>query len=93
MKLKELQEKLNLQLLNNEVDITSKEVSWAYCSDLLSDVIANIEANYLWITIQKHPNIIAVATLKDISGIILTNNTDADPETLSKANENDIPVF
>ncbi|MCX8058968.1 MAG: DRTGG domain-containing protein [Spirochaetes bacterium] len=93
MKLSIIKEKLNLIHVNPDVDIKNFDVSWGYCSDLLSDVIANIESNYLWITIQKHPNIIAVATLKDIAGIILSNNTDPDPETIIKASENDIPIF
>lgn len=93
MKLKTLKDKLNLVHLNEDVNISEIDVSWGYCSDLLSDVIANIDSNYLWITIQKHPNIIAVATLKDIAGIILSNNTDPDPETLIKASENEIPIF
>jgi serine kinase of HPr protein (carbohydrate metabolism regulator) len=64
-----------------------KEVTGGYASDLLSDVIAHSSAGNLWITMQTHRNIVAVATLKELSAVILVNGRAPDPETLEKARE------
>jgi len=62
-----------------------KEVRWAYCGDLLSDVMANSKEGDLWITIQTHQNIVAVAILKEHSGILIAGNKEPDPETVEKS--------
>jgi len=69
------------------------EVTGAYVSDLLSDVIANAQAGELWLTLQIHPNIVAVAVLKELSGIILVNNRQPDEDTLKKAEQEGIPIL
>jgi len=68
-------------------DGLDKEITGGYASDLLSDVIAHSKAGYLWITMQTHRNIIAVATLKDLAAVVLVNGRAPDPETLEKARE------
>ncbi len=85
-------EKLGLEVKTADVDLTA-DVTGAYVSDLLSDVIANSREGELWITLQVHPNIIAVATLKDLSGIILVNNRQPEEETLKKAEQERIPLI
>lgn len=92
MLLKTIIEKLELEEKNNGISI-AKEVTGAYVSDLLSDVIANSEQGDLWITLQVHPNIVAVATLKELSGIILVNGRQPEMETLKKAREEQIPLM
>ncbi len=92
MKLKNIINELNIKTLSGQgkLDI---EVKGAYTSDLLSDVIANSKADDLWITLQKHQNIIAVAKLKDLAGIILVNDREPDQETIKKANDENFPLL
>jgi serine kinase of HPr protein (carbohydrate metabolism regulator) len=71
----------------------SVEVTGAYVSDLLSDVMANAGEHELWITLQIHPNIVAVAVLKELAGIILVNNRQPEEETLKKAEQEGIPIL
>jgi hypothetical protein len=59
----------------------------------LSDVIANSKAGYLWVTIQTHRNIVAVATLKELAAIVLVNGRTPDPETLEKAQEEKVVLL
>ncbi|MFQ5721015.1 MAG: DRTGG domain-containing protein [Candidatus Aminicenantales bacterium] len=92
MKLKEIIKKLKLRILIRQ-DLLEAEVRGGYTSDLLSDVIANSKKRDLWITLQTHQNIIAVAKLKDLSGIIIVNNRKPDQETLKKAEEEKVPLF
>lgn len=61
--------------------------------DLLSVVMGKAKNNNLWVTIQSHVNIIAVASLINISGVIITEGFKADVETIEKANEENIKVF
>ena len=68
-------------------------VTGGYASDLLSDVIAHSRKGNIWITIQTHPNIVAVATMKELSGIILTGGREPDVETLQKAEEEGMPIL
>ena len=70
-----------------------EEVTGGYASDLLSDVIAHSRKGNIWITIQTHPNIVAVATMKELSGIILTGGRAPDPDTVQKAEEEGIPIL
>jgi hypothetical protein len=55
--------------------------------------MANTKDGYIWITLQTHQNIVAVATLKELSGIILVNNRTPDADTLKKADEEGIPIL
>ncbi len=92
MKLKEIIEKLQLKVLTAR-DKLDVDVTGGYTSDLLSDVIANSKEGNLWITLQIHQNIIAVAKLKDLAGIIIVNNREPDEDTLGKAMEENVPIL
>lgn len=92
MILKTIVENLDLQVRSGGSGLAA-EVTGAYVSDLLSDVMANAKAGALWITLQIHPNIIAVATLKDLAGVILVGGREPEAETLRKAAEEEIPLL
>ena len=92
MKLQEIVERLSLRVLTPSADLGG-EVKGAYVSDMLSDVMGNSKEGFLWITIQVHLNIIAVASLKNLSGIILVNGREPAEETLRKAIEENVPMM
>lgn len=92
MKLNSIKDQLGLRLLTSGASLEN-EVSGAYVSDLLSDVIANSKEGQLWITLQIHQNTIAVAKLKDLAGIIIVNNREPEDDTLEKAVEESVPLF
>jgi hypothetical protein len=70
-----------------------REVTGGYASDLLSDVLANSKEGNLWITLQIHQNIVGVASMKDLAGIILVNSREPESETLEKAEAEKIPIM
>lgn len=74
-------------------DTLNNTVTGGYTGDLLSDVIANSHEGDIWITRQVHQNIVAVASLKEHAGIILTNSCEPTKETLEKANQEKIPIM
>ncbi|HOV91429.1 MAG TPA: DRTGG domain-containing protein [Syntrophorhabdaceae bacterium] len=92
MTLREIVKELELEALTGEINL-NREVKSGYVSDLLSDVIANIEQDSLWITIQRHINILGVAKLKDVAAIIIPNNLSVDEEVIKKAKEEDIAIL
>jgi len=92
MKLQEIVNSLSLDVKTPGMDL-NREVTGGYASDLLSDVIGNAKEGFIWITLQVHLNIVAVASLKGLSGIILVNNRVPDEDTLKKASEEKIPIM
>jgi len=92
MKLKEIVERLQLQVLVGQ-DRLDSEVTGGYTSDLLSDVMANSRGKNLWITLQTHENIIAVAKLRDLSGIIIINNRRPEEATLQRAKDENVTIL
>ncbi len=84
MTVRELAGKLNLEVLTGNVNL-DEEVKRGYSSDLLSDVIANAEEHSIWITVQRHVNILGVAKLKNIVAIITPRNLKIDKEVIDRA--------
>jgi len=92
MKLKDIVERLDLEVITGESNLDT-EIRRGYVSDLLSDVIANAEENDIWITLQGHQNIVAVASMKELAGIIIINGRKPEKETIEKAKIEDIPIL
>ena len=92
MKLAELVERLRLEILTADTGL-DREVTNGYVSDLLSDVIANVEEGSVWITIQRHINILGVAKLKDVAAIIVSRGLQVDPEVIEKANQEGVTIL
>ena len=91
LRVSEVVERLGLEIkINGDLE---KEVTGCYISDLLSDVMAKSKDGELWITLQIHPNIVAVAVVKGISAIIITNNRDPEPDTAKKAETEGIAIL
>lgn len=92
MKLNKIVQKFNLTVRSAK-DNLEREVTGGYASDLLSDVIAHSQEGDLWITLQVHQNIVAVAAMKDLAGIILVNGREPEKDTLEKAETEKIPIM
>jgi hypothetical protein len=92
MKLDEIIKACNLQTAYGE-ELLDRDVTGGYASDLLSDVMANSRKGDIWITLQVHPNIVAVAKLKEIVGIIMINGRTPQEETINKAQAEGLPIM
>ena len=91
MHVRQVIKQLHLNLTGgSQIDI---QVTGGYASDLLSCVIAGAKAGNIWVTLQAHPNIIAVASLVELSAVIVTEGVSPDPETIRKAQETGIPLL
>ncbi len=92
MTVKDLVEQFGLQVAAGKKGL-SRPVRDGYCGDLLSDVMANAPESCVWLTVQGHQNIVAVAVLKEMAAMILTGGQSADEETIAKADAEGIPIL
>ena len=92
MKLKELCHHLQLKVWAARAKL-GKEVTSGYTTDMLSCAMAKVQAGSIWVTLQAHANIVAVASLTDAAGIIITEGAKPDAATIQKAEEEDIPIL
>lgn len=92
MKVCDISKELNLTLFSGGAGL-EKEITGGYVSDLLSDVMGNADEGQIWITLQTHKNIMAVASLKDLAAIILVKGFKPDEATMVHSEEEHIPVL
>lgn len=70
-----------------------RTVGSGYAADLLSDVIAHAPHGCLWLTLQTHENIVAVALLVDAAGIVITGGRKPEETTCRRADQEGIPLL
>jgi len=92
MKVTDLVEKLGLKVFSGHEGL-GREISGGYASDLLSDVMGHADAGAVWITIQTHRNVMAIASLRDLAAVIITCGEKPGDDTMSQSNEEAIPVL
>ena len=92
MQMQKLVDELGLRVLVG-ADYLNNEVSGGYVADLLSCVIAGANVGNLWITLQTHVNIVAVASLKELAGIVVAEGSVVPPATLEKAEQQGLVVL
>lgn len=64
-----------------------------YVCDLLSWVMAHGKKGMVWITVQTHMNVIAVASLMEMAAVILPEGVKMEAASLDKAREEGITVL
>jgi hypothetical protein len=82
-----------LGLLVHSPGSVEREVTGGYASDLLSCVMAGAKAGNVWVTLQAHPNVVAVASLLDLAAVIVSEGVVPDMETIERAQENGVTVL
>jgi serine kinase of HPr protein (carbohydrate metabolism regulator) len=80
---KELVDQFSLNVVAGQKGL-DHQIQGGYCGDLLSDVMGNAPIGCIWLTVQTHQNIVAVAVLRD---------QEPDQETVEKADEEGIPIL
>jgi hypothetical protein len=92
MTLQHVVEQLQLTVRTG-ADHLDRTVTGGYTGDLMSDVIAHGTPGDLWITMQVHVNIVAVAVLKELSAILLVQGREPDPDTVVRAAEHHVTIL
>lgn len=91
MTVKQLADKIVLKAINEED--TTRLVNGAYTGDLLSWVMGKAKSDNVWVTIMSNVNVVAVASLCDVSMVILAENSMLDDDALDKAKQQGINVY
>ena len=76
-----------------------RPVSGVFCCDMLSIAMGKAPADSAWVTVMGNRNVIAVATLADVSCVIIAEGYDFDEDALEAARgkvslmKSQLPVF
>ncbi len=92
MTVRDLVNELGLKVFSGEKGL-DRQVNGGYVSDLLSDVMGNAGEGMVWITLQTHRNVTAVASLKDLSAVLLVKGLKPDEDMAQQAGEEGLPVL
>ncbi len=92
MKVSDVVEKMGLTVFGGKSGL-DREIKGGYVSDLLSDVMGCSDEGDLWITLQSHRNVVGIASLKDLAGVIIAKGTIPSVETIEDSNREGIPLL
>lgn len=92
MKVSDLVERFEMNVFSGKTGLEN-EIAGGYVSDLLSDVMGFARENQVWITLQTHRNVLAIASLKDLAAVILVKGLQPDEDTLKHSEEEGIPLL
>jgi predicted transcriptional regulator len=92
MRLKDIIDELEFSVLGG-AELIEREVLRGYASDLMSDVIAHGEIGDIWITMQVHMNVVAVAAMKEVAAVVLSGGRQPAEDVAQKAAEQDVIIL
>ncbi|WP_371371566.1 DRTGG domain-containing protein [Sporomusa aerivorans] len=92
MTVQELVNTLPLKVVSGQASL-GKEISGGYASDLLSNVMGQARAGNIWVTMQGHQNIVAVASLAGLSAVIIAGSVEPEKDAVRKAGTEEIVVL
>lgn len=92
MKVSDIVNKLNLEVYSGSKGL-DRDVDGGYTSDLLSDVMGHADAGNVWITLQTHKNVIAIASLKEVAAVVIVKGYMPEADTMAQSNEEGIPIL
>ena len=72
---------------------SDREICGVYCGDLLSWVMGKAKSDDAWITIMSNINILAVATLCDVSCIVLSEGVTVADDVIDVAKQKEINII
>ena len=70
-----------------------REIDGLYVCDLLSWVMSHAKKGNIWITVLTHLNVVAVASLTEVSCVIIPENITMEESILKKADEEGIIIL
>ena len=83
---------MNLTVFCGQENLNN-EIKCGYTSDLLSDVMGFAREGQVWITLQTHKNVLAIASLKELAAILLVKGNKPEDDMLEQAIDEGIPVL
>jgi hypothetical protein len=93
MTLQDVIDQLSLTVLTQSADFAGVTPTGGYTSDLLSCVMAGAKKGAVWVTLQAHLIIVAVAALLEMSAVIITEGAQPEAATIDKAKAEGITLL
>ncbi|MBQ4061576.1 MAG: hypothetical protein IJD14_01830 [Christensenellaceae bacterium] len=87
----ELANKIGAEPINEPAP--NREVTCGYTGDLLSRVMGRAEADCVWVTIMSNVNVVAVASLADVSAVVFAEDVRPDQAAMDAAKEHGINLY
>jgi predicted transcriptional regulator len=88
----EIVDALSLEVLAG-AKVLGRSVTGGYACDLLSCVMAGAQSGNIWVTMQGHPNVMAVASLLGLAAVVVSEGSPVEPTTVQRAEENGIALL
>ncbi len=92
MTVNEIVRALNLQVIAGAGTL-NREITGGYSADLLSCVMARAKAGNVWVTLQAHPNVLAVAVLLELAAVIVSEGAPIPDEVKAKADAENLALL
>ena len=92
MKIKDVVEKMNLTVFGGASGL-DREITGGYVSDLLSDVMGGTDEGNIWVTLQSHRNVVGIASLKDLAGVVIAKGAEPNADTIEDSNREGVPLL
>jgi hypothetical protein len=92
MKISELVTRLGLTIYGGKNGL-DREITGGYTSDLLSDVMGHANAGKIWITLQTHKNVLAIASLKELAAVVVVKGYLPEADMLLQSDIEEVPVL
>lgn len=92
MKLDAIINKFKMEKLT-PIDISNIEIRQGLVGDLLSYILSKGSSDTIWVTIQRHINIVAVASSVEIPVIVISDNIQPEQKVIDAALENEIALL
>ncbi len=92
MKACEIAEKLDFKLVAGKEGVDN-EIEGLYTCDLLSWVMGKIDEKTMWFSVMGNINAVAVASLMEVSAIVITENAPVDEDAITRADMMGIPIY
>lgn len=70
-----------------------REIVTGYCGDLLSVVMSEAPTDSVWLTVMNNVNVTAVASLTDVSCVVICGVNQIDEMLITRAKENGVNVL
>lgn len=88
--LKEYLEAIGAETLTPDIDISQITITNGYVSDMLSDVMGTAKEGQVWITIMRHMNTVAVASMTSLACVLFAKGMKPDAAVISRANQEEV---
>ncbi len=92
MRVADVVEALSLTVSAGQTGL-AREVTGGYAADMLSCAMAGASAGDVWVTLQGHLNVVAVADLNDLAAVIVTEGKPVASDALAKADATGVPIL